>query len=88
MARSLLLVFGDVPPQVLRAFLSARLVGIPRNNGGVRVLGPGNVLSLLGRVLVKEFLSSIKTATGRMQFGVQANCTDSSPPRSRCEKES
>ena len=76
-ARSLLrLVFGDLPPQVLRAFLSARLVGIPKSNGGVRVLGSGNVLRrLLGRVLAKEFLGSIKTAVGRMQFGVQSDGT-------------
>jgi len=76
-ARTLMrLVYGDVPAQVLRAFLSARLVGIPKSNGGVRVLGSGNVLRrLLGRVLVKEFLSSIKTAVGRMQFGVQPDGT-------------
>ena len=76
-ARTLVrLVYGDVPPSVLRAFLSARLVGIPKSNGGVRVLGSGNVLRrLLGRVLVKEFLNSIKAAVGRMQFGVQADGT-------------
>ena len=37
-ARTLLrLVYGDAPSAVLCAFLSARLVGIPKSNGGVQI---------------------------------------------------
>ena len=39
------LAVGDAPAEVVRAYLGARLVGIPKNGGGVRVLGCGGVRS-------------------------------------------
>ena len=68
---------GDVPAPVLRAFLSARLVGIGKATGqGVRVLGCGGVTRrMVGRAAAKELHPLLRDHGGDDQFGLQADGT-------------
>ena len=67
------LLTEKVPTIVLRAFLAAKLVGIPKADGvGLRVLGCGGVVRrLLGRAPSTAYGKTIKEAVGIWQFGLK-----------------
>ena len=70
------LATGDMPREALRAALAARLVGIPKSSGGIRVLGCGGVIRrTVAKAVAKEMQRALKESVGCQQFGLQEDGT-------------
>ena len=69
-------VLGDLPVEVQRALLCARLAGIYKSTGGVRVLGCGGVIRrLVLKHASKETQKSAQEYCGKNQYGLQKDGT-------------
>ncbi len=69
-------VLGDVPEDVQAALLSARLAGILKSNGGVRVLGCGGTIRrIVLKQAAKETQASAQLYCGKNQYGMQKDGT-------------
>ena len=67
---------GDVPKEVGRALLSARLAGISKASGGTRVLGCGGVMRrMASKHAAKELQATFRQYCGPLQFGLQPDGT-------------
>ena len=74
-ARTLTRLVGrkeDMPEKARKAMLAAILNGIPKKDGGVRVLGCGGTIRrLVARAVAKELNSEIAQGAGPQQYGLQ-----------------
>ena len=56
---------GAMPAGALRAYLAARLAGIAKANGGLRVLGCGGVIRrMVAKAVAKVFNKDLRQAAG------------------------
>ena len=70
------LACGQIPNGALRAYLSARLVGLRKPTSGIRVLGCGGVQRrLVARAVAQEMLPAFRAAVGPLQFKLQEDGT-------------
>ena len=70
------LCIGDVPKEVKTALHSARLNGLEKAAGGIRVLGCGGVIRrMVYKQTAKELHKTVSEACGTRQFGLQRDGT-------------
>ena len=70
------LAVGDLPQGAKRALLSAKLAGIPKSQGGIRVLGCGGVIRrTVFKQVAKEMHAGAKKWCDPQQFGLQSDGT-------------
>ena len=70
------LAVGHLPPDAMRACLAARLAGIPKASGGLRVLGCGGVIRrMVARAAAKACKAELRAAGGPQQYGLSDDGT-------------
>lgn len=70
------LCIGNVPKEVKDALHSARLNGLEKAAGGIRVLGCGGVIRrMVYKQTAKELHKTVSEACGKRQFGLQKDGT-------------